>query len=245
MALVAKKDRGTYLNVLNSDGTLRMVVDETTPGAVRRDWESGDGKTSGTKWELIFQTVSGIVSSVEMYEGDYGKNLIIGLTDGDDPEIKVSFSMNSAFGEDMAKKLPALDLTQKVELSPFSFEDDNGKTRKGVSVVQDGKKVQNYFYDFHEKKAINGFPTPAFKKDKKTGELKPFSKDEWKIYFAQVRQFLIEYIEEHHLIAPKNELDEAMEDRKKLEKYYPKAPVEDVTFEAVPDPTEPTDAIAF
>jgi len=230
MALTPKQEKSSYLNVLSSDGSLRMVVDQDTPGAERRDWVSGDGKTSGVKYELVYQDVSGIITSVEMYEGDYGKNLIIGLTDGDEPEVKVSMSMNSPFGEEMAKKLPSIDMTKTVKIAPYAFEDEKGKTRKGVSVVQDEKKLQNFFYDFNAKENINGYPSPALKKDKKTGEDKPFSKDEWKIYFGIARQFLVDYIEEHHLKKSNNILDEEAKNRAKLDEFFPEDKDIDVKF---------------
>lgn len=206
MALHEAREQELYLNILGSDGTLRMTVDPDTEGAVRRDWQSADGSKSGTKYEKIFSKIDGTITAIEMYDGDYGKNIILSVTDGDDT-WKISLGTGTPYGEDVMKKLPALDLKRPVSLAPYCFADDNGKTRKGVSIVQDDKKVQNFFYDFHEKKNINGYPDVKRKVDKKTGELKELSKDEWKLYFGTARQFLIEYVEEHCLFKPVDDTD--------------------------------------
>jgi hypothetical protein len=235
MALHAKEDRGTYINILSSDGTFRQTVTEGTPGAVRRDWETKDG-AKGTKYELVYGSLDGVITGISFYDGDFGKNLILEMTDGDDKYV-VSMATGMPFFEDFAKKLPNIDKTKPVSLAPYAFEDDKGKTRKGVTVTQDGKKLQNYYYDFSGKENINGFPVPQFKKDKKTGEHKPFSTEEWKIYFAQCRVFLIEQIEEHHLIVPKNDLDIAVEARAVTSKYFDKEDV-DVRFDAIGQPDD-------
>jgi hypothetical protein len=94
------------------------------------------------------------------------------------------------------KKLPNVDLEKKVKIVPFAFEDDNGKKRKGVTIWQkvDGEKphkVENFFskYDPETKKTTNiaGYPEPKKLK-------KPLSKDQWKLYFGEVREYLVEYI---------------------------------------------------
>lgn len=199
MALTPKKEVDSFINVLGSDGSLRMTVTEGTPGAERREWKSADGTKTGVKFEMIYQDVSGFITSVDFLDGDYGKNLIIGITD-EDETLKLSLSTNSPFGEDMMKKLPALYLSTRVVIQPYAFVDDKGKTRKGLSIKQNEEKIGNFFNDPVEKKNIHGYPSPEFKKDKKTGENKPFSSDDWKLYFGIARKFLIEYIEENHLM---------------------------------------------
>lgn len=225
------QDKQVYVSILGSDGTLRKVVSETTPGAVKREYETSDGK-KGVKWEHIYQELSGVITTVEFFDGDFGKNLIIGITDGKEQEIKLSASMNSPFGEDLAKKLPAIDIKKPVIIRPYAFTDDNGKVRKGVSIMQDGNKVLSFFQDA-DRKPLHGYPQPQFKKDKKTGEDKQFSKDEWKIYFTGCRIFLTEYIEEHHLL--KNEIAPIQNQQLSREEIYEnggvqEAPLEEIAF---------------
>ena len=102
------------------------------------------------------------------------------------------------------KKLPNVDMKKPVILKPYAFVADNGKPMKGITVMQDGNKLTNYFYDAVKKENLHDFPVPQFKTDKKTGEKKPFSSEEWKLYFGICRQFLIEHTEENHLL--KNEI---------------------------------------
>ena len=59
-------EKPRYINILGSDGTLRETVTETTPGAIKREWKSGDGKSSGVKWERVYAEVSGINTTIEM-----------------------------------------------------------------------------------------------------------------------------------------------------------------------------------
>lgn len=210
MALENTKKDVTYVSVL-SDGSMRVVVDENTEGAVRRDYETSDGKT-GTKWELVYNKLSGYITGIQFYDGDFGNNLQLTITDGEEKPIVLSLSTGSNFGEDMMKKLPAIDLTKRVVMIPYSFEDDNGKLRKGMTVIQNGdEKIANFFYDPTTKKNLHGYPETSF------GKKKTISKDEWKAYFLQCRIFLTDYINEHLATKPQEgksdkELDDTLEE---------------------------------
>lgn len=185
--MLTKQEDKRFLSVL-ADGLLHMNVPEGTEGAVKRDYETSDGKT-GTKYELVYKDISGIISKINFYEGEYGTSLQLTITDGDEEPLVLSLSCSTNFGEDLLKKLPSIDLTKKVILKPYAFLDDKGKNKKGVTVIQDEIKIQNYFYNPETKININGYPEP--KKSKK-----PLSKEEWKLYFGQCRVFLIDFIKE-------------------------------------------------
>jgi hypothetical protein len=178
------------MNILGSDGTLRLVVPEGTEGAKLREYETSDGK-KGSKWELTFKSLSGKITNLQMYEGDYGKNLLVTLS-YDGGEDTISFNTASPYGEDFMKKLPNINLDEFITVTPYSFLDDAGKTRRGVTVTQGDVKLSNYFYDPEKKKNLHKFPTPE-------GDTSKFSKDDWKIYFLQTRKFLVEYTEEKFL----------------------------------------------
>jgi hypothetical protein len=226
----------TYATVL-ADGKIHVSVPEGTEGAVLREYETSTGE-KGSKWEHVFTKLSGMITGIQFYEGDFGNQLQLTIADEGEKPVVLSLSTAQNFGEDLMKKIPAIDTSKPVVLSPYAVEDDKtGKLRKGISVVQDEKKVQNYFYNFHEKQNINGYPSPKFKLDKKSGENKPFSKDEWKLYFGECRVFLTEYITEHHLIAPKNDLDIVAENRSKQNKYFANDDV-DVRFDAIASPDD-------
>lgn len=184
------------MNILGSDGTLRLSVPEGTEGAVKRDYETSDGK-KGTKWELIFKSLCGRITNMQIFEGDYGKNLLVTLSyeGGSDT---ISFNTTTPFGEDFMKKLPNINLDEFVTIAPYSFTDDAGKTRKGVTVTQGDTKLQNYFSEMKEKdgkksyKNLYGYPMPTGKEE---------DKDDWKIYFTQCRKFLVKNVEEKFLPA--------------------------------------------
>jgi hypothetical protein len=183
------RPKGTYYTVL-SDGKFHTEVEEGTEGAVRREYETSDGK-KGVKIERIAQTITGRLTNISIYEGDYGK--LLQLTMGDN-DLIISLPTQSSFGEDVMKKLPNIDVEKDVKLSPYSFVDENGKTRKGISIVQDGVKVENYY---HEKKgdkyvAINGYPDiPA--------DAKSYDSEDWKLFFGQARKFLVSQVQAHAL----------------------------------------------
>ncbi len=219
MAAINDESKNRYFHVL-ADGKFHETVDELTEGATKRDYETSDGKT-GTKYELLYTEVSGLITKVDFHEGDYGKNLLLTIVDGEDEPIVLSLNTAQNYGEDMMKKLLAIDMSLPVKIRPYSFPDEKtGKQRKGMSITQNGQKVQNYFYDPVAKENIHGYPKPKFKKGKTT-----LSTNEWKLYFMEARIFLIDTITEKFEIEDKEQIstvprqegesDEDYEERKK------------------------------
>lgn len=199
MARIESDLNTPIMYILGSDGTLRLHVDPGTDGAKLRQYETSDGK-KGEKWELIFKGLEGTISNIQEFEGDYGKNLLVTIA-YDGGADTVSISTTSPYGEDFMKKLPGLDLDRPIRFVPYCFEDDNGKVRKGVTVIQDGHgwkddKAPNFFYDYEKKKTLHKYPEPE-------GETSSYDKDDWKIYFTTARKFLVKYTEEK--IMPKFE----------------------------------------
>lgn len=184
MALINKSSNDKFLSIL-SDGTIRLSVPEGTEGAVRREYETSDGKT-GVKHELVYTELSGMLTGVKFFEGDFGKLLQLTIEDvGEDPVV-LSIGTASNFGEDLMKKLPGVDIEKPIVISPYSFEDEKGKKRKGVTLSQDGNKLENFYYDKEAKKNKVGYPEVKI--------TKKMSKDDWKMYFLKVRMFLIDEV---------------------------------------------------
>lgn len=192
MSLTPMQERKTFINIQGkveeNNVCFRKVVPEGTDGAKLRKYETSDGKT-GEKWELWFKEVGGTITNVSFFEGDYGKNLIITLDAGLDEPVELSLGVATKYGEDMLKKLPSIDYNKPVIFTPYGFESDEGKILQGVSVVQDGEKVQGAFYDPEKKKNLLDMPEPGDISDK----------EDWKIYFLQARKHMIEYAEENIL----------------------------------------------
>lgn len=191
------KNDNKYVSIL-ADASMRLPVTEDTEGAVKRDYETSDGKT-GSKFELVFTELSGKIDKIAFFDGEYAKLLQLTFVNPEDEEeepLILSVSTGSTFGEDIMKKLLSIDMDQPVRLVPYSFDDEKTKkNKKGVTIYQmvNGKeeKVKNFFYDEETKKVCNGYPEIPAGHGKK-----PVSKDEWKIYFAQARLFMINTITE-------------------------------------------------
>ncbi len=195
--LTPARENVIYASVL-ADGLIHVTVPEGTEGAQTRKYKTSDGK-EGSKQELVYKDLIGKITKVNFYEGDFGRSIQVTIVDGEDKPVVLSLSTNSNYGEDIMKKLLNVDLDRHVKIVPYSFVDDKKKSKKGITIWQQNpetnknEKIENYFYDTEKKKTINGFPEPKKLK-------KPLSKDQWKLYFGEVREFLVEKIIEHFKI---------------------------------------------
>lgn len=210
------QEKRKFISVL-ADGLFHLEANEATPGAVLRKFKTTEG-VEGSKWELLFSDVAGIITNIEFKEGKFGNQLLVTVKDGDEDAVVLALGTASNFGEDVMKKLPSLNLAERVIFTPYAFEDEKGKTKKGVSIKQNDVKIQNFFYDPEAKKNLHDFPEPK-KKITKANPEGTLSKDAWKMYFGTCREFLTEYIEENIIpkFAPKDRLDEITADEIDME----------------------------
>jgi hypothetical protein len=183
-----ERQDGKFVSIL-ADGKMHLNVPEGTPGAIKREYETSDGK-KGTKNELVFTELSGLIKKINFWDGDYGKLLQVTVEDGEEEPVVLSVSTESNFGEDLMKKLPNVNLEKPVTIVPFAFEDDKGKKKRGITVYQDDEKIESFYYDREDKKNIHGFPTPDVPAKMKKSVHSKF----WKAYFTEAREFLIEDI---------------------------------------------------
>ncbi len=203
----------TIFATILADGKIHVAVSEGTEGAVEREYETSDGKT-GTKFELIYTELTGMIQKVDFHEGDYGINLLITVGEEDDEKpVTLALSTESTFGEDMMKKLPNINMKKPVTLAPYSFDSKQGKKQRGISVTQSNKKgepekINSFYYDADKKANVNGYP--ATPKPEKGG--KPLSKTAWRKYFSVARDFLIEDITERFNISDENSKTKADKD---------------------------------
>lgn len=65
-------EKTAYVTILASDGTFRLVVPTGTPGSILREYELKDG-TKGSKNELVFQKMTGIIQDVSFFDGSFGR----------------------------------------------------------------------------------------------------------------------------------------------------------------------------
>jgi len=160
-----------YLSI--TQGKLNQKVEESTPGAIRRDYELKDG-TKGTKFVHYFKNWTGRITDLRIKDGEYGQTLEVVFNDA-----VLTINTESRYFTDFCKKIMAVDINQPITVSPFDFESE-GKRIVGVSVIQKGEKINSYYWD--GEKSSNNFPEPPKEK---------MNKDDWKIYFINVKTFLI------------------------------------------------------
>ena len=197
--------KAVYFSVL-ADGKFHHSVEEGTVGAVKREYETSDGK-KGFKWEITGESIEGILAGISVSDGDYGKQLHIAFAGGeaeDDKSVIVSLNLASNFAEDFLKKLPKIDLDKEIKLVPYSFEDDKGKKKRGITVYQgvdaEGKpvKLQDHYHEMKKvgKKEqwapLNGYPEIP-------KEATTWDSDDWKMYYTTARKFLVKEAEKHPL----------------------------------------------
>jgi len=178
-----KRDSRTFASILG-DSTIRVTTDESTEGAVSRKYKNKQG-VELIKWELVYNSLSGIINGIKFEDGDWGVKLNITVDD-----VVLSMGLKTNYAEDLMKKLPAIDFNSEVKLIPFNFKGTNGKMQKGFSIKQNGEKIKSFFWDKENKKSINGVPSPE-------GDTTKFDKDDWINYYNIVRKFLQKYTEEN------------------------------------------------
>lgn len=205
-SLEAQTSNKKFLSI--AQGSIRETVPEGTPNAVRRDWEAGGQK--GTKWELVYDNITGRITSVDFFDGETKEgrkfsniNITFDEMNGKVPVLSVGLS--TRYATDLLKKLPNVDFKEEVRLRPYSFiPDGEDKEKTGVSITQIdhtgnfGKKIVNFFHKKEGDKwvAVNGYPEP-------TDE----DRSDWKFYYMKAERFLVQYTKAN--IVPKFAVAEA------------------------------------
>ena len=190
MGLNVKSASGVYVGII--DGSFRKVVSEETEGAVKRTYEVTDERTKEvfkkTKYELVYGSVDGIIKGIEFKDSKYGTSLILTVDD-----INISMKTSKKYFDDFAKKIPNIDFSENISLTPFDFVGNNGKNVRGITILQNGEKLKNYYYD--GEKNLNGFP--EYPKDAPIkGDKSLKAKNFWTIHFLGVEEFLTEKVME-------------------------------------------------
>ena len=173
-----------YLYIIK--GHLMQKVDEGTHGAVKRVWENKQDGSSGTKYELQFKNLTGHITGIDFKESDFGEQCIVKM-EANGESAHLQMGLDSRYFSSFAQRFKNINLNLEVTLNAYDFEKD-GKKRSGISITQDGKKVESYFWDSVTRTNINGLPLPE-----NNGE--NYDKDDWIYYFSKVKKFLKAHIE--------------------------------------------------
>lgn len=191
-----------YLKIV--EGSLRQKSQEGNPEAIRREWQAGG--ESGIVWEIPSKAAYGHITDVSFYEGEKDgrrfTTLNIALDEDENGKTPIlTAGIDTKYAQDILKKLPNIKFDQEVRLRPYSFLPE-GEDRNvvGVEITHRDNmenftlKVKDFFYDSEKKESKHGYPVPAKEREEMT------SKD-WKRYFEDANDFVIEYIKEY--IVPK------------------------------------------
>jgi hypothetical protein len=174
------KKSGKFYQVIG--GELRTREKPNTPGS-----ESRINKLGVEVWESSHRALFGKITDIAIVDSDYGKNLNISLDPNEDNETPIiSLSLNSREGTDAMHKLPNVDFSKDVRISPYRFTPEGeAKEKSGLSIFQrdeEGKftvKIGSHFYD--GKKNTNGMPEIDWNNS---------SESERKIHWIKVADFL-------------------------------------------------------
>lgn len=193
-----------------NDCSFRFPSTEADPKAKRSEYKKKDGsiKVTYDRWvsELGGMMLTGMGFHTSEFEGKKFTNLNLSIASPTGKTAVLSVPLKSAYADDIMKKIPAIDITKPVFLSPFNFKNENDKNVTGITFKQDGNKIVSFFntYDKDGKRTNEvkfGFPVPP----KTAEEIKDYSDERrklyWQMYFGEACIFLQEYIEKN--IIPK------------------------------------------
>ena len=131
----------TYLTIIN--GKITRKVSENTPGAVPRT-----NKQNNVVYELHYEGLSGKIKSIDTKDGDYGKQWLVNIVDGNDNfQLQLPYSGNYAYS--ILRRLPSIDFEKEVSIKTGIYEN-----KTYLTIYQDGEKMPYYF----TKETPNGLP---------------------------------------------------------------------------------------
>ena len=184
-----------YLSI--KEGEFKETSEESNPNAKRRDYTTKTGEEK-TKFEIPSKREVGVISNIVLKEVEFpnGKVKFLEVTFND---TTISMSVESRHAKDFMSKLPSIDITLPVELAPYDFVPKGKiKSLSGLTVYQSGGKVGSYYSDSvrnpdgtYTGTSKNGMPEP----EEAVKDFNRDDSDDWKMYFTQVKKFLVKETE--------------------------------------------------
>lgn len=166
-------------------GKFTHKVKEGTLGAVYRKYVNPKGEIFHM-YEIIYENVQGLISKMEVSDGKYGPQLQLVINNSGD-FTKVYINLKTKYFTTLMYRLPNIDLTTPVYLKPYDFVGDKGGQIAGITVMQDGSKLNNYYKDAVTNEWIN---LPESKKP--YDKLTQLERD---AFFANQTQFFVASID--------------------------------------------------
>lgn len=174
------KTRRTFVSIIG--GKFAIRADENTPNARKRHSE----KLGKDVWEVVHETFTGRIKSLEIRSSEFGDQLSILMDDvGDLYEFQIP--TESRYFTSFCDRIENVNINDDVKLAPYSFDDKekknshgNPKKVTGINIFQNGKKIEKFY-----SKDNNG-NKPTLKEGYKDADLK--------IFFIQQQEFFKELI---------------------------------------------------
>src|SRR3990167_9788337 len=112
MGLENRRNSGADFVSILADGKFHLEVEKDTEGSILREYETSD-KNAGSKYELLFDTLEGMITSLTFREGEFGSQLYMGIND-----VVVCMGVASSYAEDVMKKVPNINFDKPITLQP-------------------------------------------------------------------------------------------------------------------------------
>src|SRR5574343_211324 len=140
------------------NGQLARKVDETTPNAVSRK-----NKKDVLVYEVFERGLVGKLRDVVIHDGDYGEQLVVKLNSNGTYHA-INIPKESKYYNSFMERLIGIDVSQDVTISPYNFADEKDPDKKivGISVKQNGVKIDSQYRSYKDGKAevFLGYPKP-------------------------------------------------------------------------------------
>ena len=211
---LGKTEKKTYLSI--AFGRLRQ---RTTKEDTQSELRLGEDGTE--YYERVYNFIEGFITNLfYKVHQEYGNSFEVTIDDGKE-KFNLSFKENSRYCQDLLTKLPLIDLTKPVMITPFDFVPaDKTDNIQGTSIKQDGVKIGNFFVQKVDDKLnySHGYPATDGKLDT----------DDFKIHMIKVKKFLRNYTEEN--IMPKIKAVSFTHQSKEIEEVPLGLVVDDLPF---------------
>lgn len=197
MSTITEVDKGDvlFLSVWRDRFTQR--VEQGTEYAIPRVYENKEG-IDVSIWEIRHKFATGRLTKmfVRTQEGGH-QQLLLYIQKEHDLAI-VFIPVKSRYFTSFVKRLPNVDFKTDIKIYPYDFKPAGGKRLMGLGIMQDGSKLNDFYWD-NENKCRTGLPEQ--KKD--YGDMTDEEKAEM---FSIQTQYFIESIEILNSQIPKDDL---------------------------------------
>lgn len=133
----------------------------------KEDFISVESKTGKISFRKYYPYgIEGILSSVSLFDSDFGRKLVMNLEDG----VNITFSLLDAkgnidqFAEKIIAKLDKLNRGDNIKISPYNFTPEGSNyAKKGVNILIDGQKVEGITFSYYKEGKLIPGDVPAVK----------------------------------------------------------------------------------